>query len=145
MIDLLLTKVLNMRWDFFFILILASRVIFHFIPYRSLDYFHSILTMDHYYYYILKNIIGQGKKFRGTYTFKWYSVLRRNSSCLSGHLKQTTACAKDGHYSLEGEGRRWREMKPEWQIWTWYREICKPLSPMDIGKPRKVLKQEKSH
>lgn len=30
MIDLL-TKVLNMRWDFFLILILASQVIFHFI------------------------------------------------------------------------------------------------------------------
>lgn len=64
MIDLL-TKVLNMRWDFFFNLNLGkSGDFFHFIPYRSLDYFHSIMSMDHYYYYILKNIIGQGKKFQ---------------------------------------------------------------------------------
>lgn len=59
MIDL----VLNMRWVFFFNLNLGSRLSgdFSLYSYRSLDYFHSIMTMDHYYYYILKNIIGQGK------------------------------------------------------------------------------------
>jgi hypothetical protein len=57
MIDLL-SKVLNIRWDFKVLILAAGcQVIFHFTPYSSLYYFHfSIMTMNHYYYYYFKKI-----------------------------------------------------------------------------------------